>query len=213
MTHRSLAIFANGPSLNDAGIERLRGVEGLDLLAINTPHPSIPLNEHDYWLFCDSEIEIKHGDLIPQYEGTIISCLRLPTARHVMDFKTLHGMGFSRDIITGYYIGGSSAFVSLEFAMEKQYRRVFVFGLDMDPTNGNCFYGAHRSPHDGPTIRARRFEREAIFLKFAADQMTDEERASVVLCGAAKDWDFCNSFLRWPVEQAVSRALNSLAGE
>src|SRR5690348_7668889 len=89
----SLAIFANGPSLNEAGIERLRGVPGLDLLAINTP--LLPINDHHYWLFVDMDVATRHADLIPQYEGTIISCLPLPTARHVMSFKLLRGSGFS----------------------------------------------------------------------------------------------------------------------
>lgn len=209
---RSLAIFANGPSLNEAGIERLRGAPGLDLLAINTPHPSIPLNDYHYWLFVDMDVATRHADLVQQYEGTFISCLRLPTARHVMSFKLLRGSGFSRNICEGYYTGRSSTYVALQFAIEKQYKRIFVFGLDMNPVDGNCFFGPHADPHNAPAIRARRFEAEAIFLKFAAYDLTDAERSSIVLCGRAKDWDFCRYFERWPVEKAVSRILDSLSG-
>lgn len=210
MNPRSLVIQANGPSLNDVqGLELLKDAPGLDTLVVNTPHPA--LWPSTYWCFADHEITQRHKDLIPSYEGTIISCLRVPEAKHVLDFDQKRGIGWSRDWDFGLFIGRSTTYAALQFATIKGYRRIYVLGLDMQETDGRRFHN-YDEQHNPPEIRCKRFAGEAVFYDHMAYSLSEEERSRIVLCGRAS-WPFTTKFTRLSPETAVGHILSSLRGE
>jgi hypothetical protein len=207
---RSLVVVANGPSANDADLARLCGVAGIDLLAINTPHPAIPLNDYAYWLIVDSDVlNQRHPRLVALYQRTLITPCRCEK-QHVIDFKVLSGFGFSRDPLDGFFVGRSSSYVALQFAIGGGWGRVAFFGLDMQSDDPTWFYGSRSdNPFNLPHQRAAKFDREAAFWEDAiANHLTEEERGRVWLCGLA-DRPFTKYFRRLAPSKAVGELVHA----
>jgi len=186
---KTLVVIANGPSINEVELERLKDKPGIDTLSINRPDPRVwPTT---YWSFYDQSQLVRHEDLYNYYEGiTFLStAIKRDKARSIK-FKNFGKKQFSRDLTKGLCIGRTSCYAAMQLALWMDYDKIFFFGVDMHPDgiDGKLhFYGTN--PDVDPDIRKKRFNSEAEYFEFAADNMEYQER---------KKFHFCSSYLSWP---------------
>lgn len=198
-----LVIIGNGPSLGEAPIERLKGLQNVDMLSINKPDERVWPTSH--WAFFDRSQLRRHEELWNSYEGTLFNSTAIKEQRiHSMQFKNLGGTGFSRDMTKGLYIGRSSVYASMQIAKWMDYDHVYIFGCDMNPEglNGKLhFYGTN--PDVEPGLRSQRFEKEAVSYNYAAEHLSEDERMKYTFCTEYNPWEFVNSFNQMNHKAAV----------
>lgn len=200
---RILAIIGNGPSIAEVPLEKLKNLSHVDILSINSPDSRVWPTSH--WAFFDRSQLRRHESLWNSYNGILFNSTaikeQLPNS---MQFKNLSGVGFSRDMIKGLYIGRSSVFASMQIAMWMNYNHIYIFGCDMNPDglDGKLhFYGVN--PDVAPNLRGQRFEKEAKSYDFAADNLDDSERAKFTFCTEYNPWQFVDKFNRMNHKIAV----------
>lgn len=205
---RVLVIVGNGPSVNEAPLQKLLGCSGIDLMSINQPDPRVwptPL-----WAFCDPSQHKRHIDLWSNYDGTIINSSSIPQQRPgTVQVQSLNGPGFSRDLTRGFYIGRSTVYANLQTAHWMQYDHVYCFGVDMnkDGINGQLwFYGVNP---DAPIVQRKdRFKLEAEHYQHAAGELSDDERAKYTFCSTYNPWPFVSRFNQLDHRTAVQTILS-----
>ena len=206
--NRILVIIGNGPSITEVSLEKLVGVEHIDVMSINKPDPR--LWPTTYWVFCDSSQYARHEDLWKEYDGIIINSTAIRHNKpNSFQIKNIPGKGFSRDLTRGFHIGRSTVFASMQVAMWIGYQHVYVFGCDMDPDglNGQLhFYGTN--PDVNPDIRKIRFKNEAEYYDYAATVLTDEEKSKFTFCSDYNDWDFVDQFNKISHKDAISTIID-----
>jgi hypothetical protein len=189
-----LIIIGNGPSVNEIELQELKNRPNIDTLSINRPHEKIwPTT---YWAFFDGSQIRRHRSLWDSYGGIVLNSTSIkPQNSKSMQFKNIGGIGFSRDVSKGIYIGRSSVFAAMQIALWMNYDRVFILGCDMNPigVDGKLhFYGDN--PDVDPEVRAYRFKEEASHYDKAASILTPEERSKFFFCSDYNPWGFINEF-------------------
>lgn len=184
-----LIVIANGPSINETELGLLKNRPKIDTLSINKPdHRIWPTT---YWSFYDTSQLKRHEALFNDYEGILLNSASIKRHKQTSTiFKNIGGMKFSRDLTTGLCIGRTSCYAAIQLALWMNYKKIYFFGVDMDPDgiNGQLhFYGIN--PDVAPDARKTRFKFEAEYFDFAADNMSYQERQRFV---------FCSSYLKWP---------------
>lgn len=198
-----MAIIGNGPSIGEAPLERLKGIKNLDILSINKPDERLWPTSH--WAFFDRSQIRRHEVIWNSYEGMLFNSTAIKEQRtNSMQFKHLGGTGFSKDMTKGLYIGRSSVYASMQIALWMDYNQIYIFGCDMNPEglNGKLhFYGVN--PDVEPSLRGQRFEKEAASYVYAAEHLTDADRAKFTFCTEYNPWPFVKSFSEMSHKTAV----------
>lgn len=192
---RILVIVGNGPSISEIELGRIKDVDRIDIMSINMPDERVWPTK--FWTFFDRSQLRRHKDLWDSYSGILFNSTAIKEQKeHSMQFKNLSGVGFSRDVSKGVYIGRSSVYASMQIALWMNYDHIYILGVDMNPNgmNGKLhFYGVN--PDVEPNARAKRFEREAKSYEHAASKLSAIERSKFTFC--SKDinpWSFINQF-------------------
>lgn len=192
---RILNIIANGPSINEVNLEKLKTLD-VDTVSVN--HPDIRVWPTTYWSFFDSTQMRRHEKFWDSYEGIIFNSTAIKKQKEKsMQFKNKHGNGFSRDLKEGLYIGRSSVYALMQIALWMNYDHIYIWGCDMNPNglNGKLhFYG--ENPDARPEDRKKAFEREAQYYMEAANSLTDEERSRFKFCSDYNNWPFVNKYVK-----------------
>jgi len=201
-----LAIFAPGPSILEAEINRLSGISEVDTMTINKPDDRVWPS--DYWMFCDRTQYNRNKDVFHKFTRTIINTDSIKTKHpKQVRIKTLHGKGFSLDMTKGFHIGRSTTFSSMQVAAWMDYDKIFIFGLDMCRV-GKKLHSYGTNPDVPEKIREKRFKNEADFYDSASKIMKKELRDKYYICSSYNPWPFVNKFNRLDQKEAVDYILN-----
>lgn len=191
---RIMVILANGPSVNEIPIEKLGGINNIDIMCINKPNQKVWPTK--FWSFCDQSQYQRNTGVWEQYTGTVINAtaVRARHRRQVL-IKNLNGTGFSKDLTKGYYIGRSSTYAGMQIAMWMNYDKVFIFGCDMSAVNGKLhFYG--QNPDVKDDHRIERFKQEGESFLWAANNLNEAERERFVFCSNYNKFKFTDYFAK-----------------
>jgi hypothetical protein len=198
-----LVIVGNGPSISEAPLEKLKGHAKIDTLSINKPDARLWPTTH--WAFFDGSQMRRHEDLWSSYGGNIFNSTAIKKQKQKsMQFKHIHGKGFSRDASKGIHIGRSSVFASMQIGLWMGYEHIYIFGCDMNPEglDGKLhFYGDN--PDVQPSIRKNRFKDEAVHYDHAATILGPEERSLFTFCTEYNPWGFVKEFNQMSHKEAV----------
>lgn len=205
---RLLIMVACGPSIQEVNLPKLKNHPLIDFMSINKPDPR--LHPTRYWVFCDQSQYKRNQEAFEKYTGTVINAWSV-RARHKNQvlIRNKSGKGFSKDLHQGYYIGRSTTFANMQTAYWMNYDKVYIFGCDMCKPPGFDdlhFYG--RNQDVDPTIRVKRFAKEAEHYLIGAQHMTAEDRAKFVFCSAYNTWPFMKQFEQMDHREAVDKILN-----
>jgi hypothetical protein len=165
-----------------------------------------------YWTFFDISQLRRHEDIWNGYNGVIFNSTSIKRQKLTsLQLKNLGGQGFSKDLTKGIHIGRSSVYAAMQLAHWMEYDKVFIFGVDMNPEgiDGKLhFYGVN--PDVDPNKRKERFKNEAEFYEYAANILSDAEKAKYVFCSSANNWPFTNKYNKLRHEIAVQQILDLL---
>jgi hypothetical protein len=195
--NRTLVVLATGPSIREIeDLGRLKGAEGVDTLAINRGVPE--LEPTDFLLFQDAATYVRLKDYLPTCPSVIMSGFRaMPgDVPNAVFFTLRQGMGWSRDLEGGFFVGKSSTYAALQVAAWMNYRRVFVLGCDMGAAPDGSLWRYGTNPDIGREERLARFAVEARFFDFAATALTPEERSRFVFASSYNRFPFVDKFTR-----------------
>lgn len=194
-TGKYLAILGNGPSLADIDTTKLKNIESLYLCTINVPDERCWPTK--YWAFYDRSQYHRHKERYRSFSGTIFNSTGIKEQHdHSIKFKNMSGVGFSHDPSKGIYIGMSSVYATIQIALYMSFNKIFVLGCDMNANvdiGRTHFYGVN--PDVEPHERRKRFEKEANWYNYMAENVDIQTRNKIVFC--SKDiniWPFMNSF-------------------
>lgn len=204
---RILVIIANGPSINQVDIGKLRGLPRIDTMSINKPDPRIwPTT---YWAFCDPSQYNAHVDLWNDYTGTIINSTGVSQQKeNSLQIRNIGGPGFSRDIVKGFHIGRSTTYANMQTALWMGYDKIYIFGVDMCEVDGMLhFYGVN--PAVAPDMRKSRFQKESEFYAQAAEWLEDEARSKFVFCSSYNPWGFVDKYCKLDHKIAIDHIINN----
>lgn len=204
---RLLVMVACGPSILEADLPRLKNNPMVDIMSINKPDPR--LHPTKYWVFCDQSQYTRNREIFDSYPGTLINAWSV-RARHKNQIliRNRSGKGFSKNLDQGYYIGRSTTFANMQTAYWMNYDKVFIFGCDMcKPPNTDQlhFYGVNQDVE--PSIRAKRFAKEAEHYSIGAKQLNTIDRSKFVFCSAYNPWPFVREFEQMDHREAVDYIL------
>jgi hypothetical protein len=189
-----LVIVANGPSVTEAPLEKLRNISKIETMSINCPDER--LWPTTYWSFFDLSQKRRHKGFLDNYDGYVFNSASINSDKpKSMQFKNKTGQGWSRDPVKNIFIGRSSVYGSMQIAQWMQFVHVYIFGVDMNPDGigGKLhFYGTN--PDVEPSIRAQRFQAESQFYDNAAEVLTEVERAKFTFCSEYNPWPFVKKF-------------------
>jgi len=203
---RILIIVACGPSILEADLPSLNKHPLIDIMSINKPDPR--LHPTKFWVFCDQSQYLRNKDTFEGYSGTVINAWSV-RARHSNQIliRNKSGRGFSKNLLQGYYIGRSTTFANMQVAFWMDYDKVYIFGCDMSQSDGQLhFYG--RNPDVEPTIRVKRFQKEAEHYLAGAKQLTPQERLKFIFCSSYNKWPFLEFFPRLDHKEAPEKILS-----
>jgi len=200
-----LVMLAPGPSILEAEIEKLNGIQEIDIMTINKPDerawPS------DYWMFCDRTQYIRNKEFFHKYNKTIINTSSIKASHpKQIKIKNLPGKGFSVDMTKGFYIGRSTTFSAMQVAAWMEYDKIFIFGLDMCRV-GKKLHSYGKNPDVPEKIRERRFKKEAEFYDTASKIMNENLRNKYYICSSYNPWSFVKKFNRLDQKEAVEYIL------
>lgn len=204
---RILIMVACGPSVKETHLPQLKDHPLIDFMSINRPYG--PVFPTKYWVFCDQSQYTRNKELFDNYKGTLINAWSV-RARHSNQvlIRNKSGKGFSKDLLQGYYIGRSTTFANMQTAYWMNYDKIYIFGCDMCKPPGSeelHFYG--RNQDVDPTIRVKRFAKEAEFYSIGAKQLSPADRQKFVFCSAYNDWPFVKEFQSMDHREAVEPIL------
>lgn len=205
-----LIIVGNGPSINEVELQRLKNNNLIDTMSINKPDPR--LWPTTYWTFFDISQLRRNEDLWNGYNGVIFNSTSIKKQKLTsLQIKNLGGQGFSKDLTKGIHIGRSSVYAAMQLGLWMEYDKIFIFGCDMNPDgiDGKLhFYGVN--PDVDPNKRRERFKNEAEFYEYAANILSDADKAKFIFCSSVNNWPFINKFMRLRHEVAVQHILDLL---
>lgn len=204
---RVLVIIANGPSINQVELGKLRGLPGIDTLSINKPDMRIwPTT---YWAFCDPSQYTAHAQLWDSYNGIIINTTGISQQKESsLQIRHIGGPGFSTDLTKGFHIGRSTTYANMQTALWMGYDKIYIFGIDMCEVDGQLhFYGVN--PAVPPDKRKERFLKESQFYAQAAEWLDDQTRSKFVFCSSYNTWAFVDKFCRLDHKIAVDHIINN----
>jgi hypothetical protein len=202
---RILIIVGNGPSFLEAPLERLKGHDKIDIMSINKPDKRIWPTK--YWCFVDQNQAERHRELWNGYGGTLINAgsVRDRKAGQVV-VRNIAGVGFSKDLAAGFYIGRSSVYSAMQVAYWMDYAKVYIFGIDMSAVGGKL-YAWGTNPDCADKNRMERFAKEAESYMYAAKHLTDAERSRYVFCSTYNPHHFIQFFPKLDQKTAVDAIL------
>jgi hypothetical protein len=203
---RILVIVGNGPSHREAALERLKGNDKIDIMSINKPDQRVWPTR--WWCFVDQSQVDRHRDLWNDYKGTAINSGSVRDRKgNQAVVRNIAGVGFSKDMIAGFYIGRSSVYSAMQVAYYMDYAKVYIFGIDMCAVGGKLYpWGANPDVDD--KNRMARFDKEAESYAYAAKHLSDAERARYVFCSTYNPYPFMQSFARLDQKTAVDAILD-----
>lgn len=207
-----LVIIGNGPSVLEAKLERLTDHPRIHVMSINKPESRVWPSK--YWLFCDHTQFRRHQDLWQTYKGTIFNTTAIKQKRkNAIQIRNLGGQGFSKDLLTGFYLGRSSCYAAMQVALWMGYDHVFLFGIDMRSVriNGEIkthYYGVN--PDVQPKNREARFDHEAQHYEHAAEVLSEEDRKRFTFCSSYLKYKFADKFGRLDHRKAADKILRRL---
>jgi hypothetical protein len=212
-----LVILANGPSLAEIKTEKLCGQKSVDLFAINRPDKRVWPTK--YWGFYDTVIYHRHLEEWQWYGGTVItstSTLRYEknvayTPANVVLVRRLDGMGFSRDLVTGFHLGRSSTYAALQTALYMNYDQVYILGHDMGTRPDGRMWFNNQAMDCNVQDRATRFDHEATFFDYAATQLNLDTRDRIIFSSNYNVWAFRNRFNNVDQDHVVEEVLAAAA--
>lgn len=202
---RILVILACGPSVNEIPIEQLANNPKIDIMCINKPNNRVwPVR---YWAFCDQTQYSRNIHHWEGFTGTIINASSVRARhRHQVLIKNISGIGFSKDLVKGFYIGRSTTYANMQTALWMDYSKVYIFGCDMAAVKGEMHcYG--KNPDVSPENRLQRFKQEAESYEYATKVLTAEEREKFVFCSNYNTFSFIDSYQRLDHTIAVDTIL------
>jgi len=192
--NKTLIIIANGPSINEAQLDKLTDIPSIDTLSINKPFAKVwPTT---YWAFFDQSQLRRNEDIWNTYNGTIFNSTSIKRQKKdSIQFSNIRGHGWSYNPSKGIHIGRSSTYAVMQIALWMNYNHIYIFGCDMNPDglDGKLhYYGTN--PDVDPTIRAKRFTQEAEYYDNAARILKPEERARFTFASQYNQWPFVDQF-------------------
>lgn len=195
---RILVIVANGPSITEIDLPRLLEFgDVVDTMSINRPDYRIwPTTA---WALCDASVFQRYHGLWTAYDGLIVTSTGITATKpNSVRIKVLHSKSddcFSRDLLSGYYIGYSTVYASMQVALWLGYASVYIVGVDMCVVGGKLhFYGVNADVD--PDDRQRRFKVEASYYTKAAKLLSPSERVIFKFCSNYNIWSFVDDFVR-----------------
>jgi len=199
-----LVILGNGPSLREVDTHILAQYATIRLCTINMPDQRCWPTP--YWAFYDRSQFHRHKELYHTFTGTIFNStgIKEPNPNSIK-FKHIPGLGYSRDITRGVYVGMSSVFATLQIAMFMGFSKIYVVGCDMsesvDPGQTH-FYGVN--PDVLPEERVKRFKKEANWYDRMVEALSPEEKQKIVFCSkGVNKWPFTSHFTTMRPDEAV----------
>lgn len=204
---RALVIVANGPSIIEADLQKLKGLDLVDIMSINKPDSRLWPTTH--WLFCDSSQFRRHQGLWADYDGYIFNSTAINQQKNnSMQIKNIPKFGFSRDLIKGMHIGRSSVYAAMQVALWLGYSAVYIFGVDMCEVNGKLhFYGIN--PDVDQQRRKNKFGLEAEYYDYAAGVLPAEDRSKFYFCSEYNKWPFVLKYNNMSQRAGVTHILES----
>lgn len=200
---KTLAIIANGPSINEIDLTLLNG-NNIHTLSIN--HPDMRIWPTTYWAFFDTSQMRRHESIWNNYDGLIFNSASIKKQKtNSMQFKNLGVQGFSKDLSNGLYIGRSSVYASMQIALWMEYDHIYIFGCDMDSSGieGKLhFYGTN--PDTDPKDRAQRFAHEALHYNHAASILSQSDRNKFIFASSYNNWPFVDQFTKADHKVAIN---------
>lgn len=209
--NKVLVIVANGPSILEVELERLRGYEKIHTMSINKPDARVwPTT---YWAFFDVSQIRRHAHAWETYEGTIFNSTSIKKRKpNTVQIKNVGGQGFSKNLLQGFHIGRSSVFAAMQLGLWMDYDHIYIFGCDMAEVGGRLhFYG--QNPDVDPNIRKSRFEAEASYYDDAASRLSEEERARFTFCSSYNPFGFVKRYNRLDHKVAADAILKRIGAK
>lgn len=203
---RILVMIAAGPSVSEVDLSVLNDHPLIDVMCINQPY--MPLWPTKFWAFCDHTQYQRNAAIWDQYKGIVINShnVRARKTNQIL-IKNKPGQGFSLDLVTGYHIGRSSTYAAMQIANYMNFRRVYLFGVDMAEVNGILHYYG-QNPHVTNEIRKQRFQAEANHYWWAATHLPAETRERFIFCSSYNPWPFLEHFDKLDHKNAIQDILD-----
>lgn len=204
-----LAVFAPGPSILEAEIEKLIGIKRLDTMTINKPDNRFWPT--DYWMFCDRTQYDRNKDAFNSYRKIVINTTSIKASHpNQIRIKNLPNRGFSTDMVKGFHIGRSTTFSAMQVAAYMGYDKIFIFGCDMvrveiekDGTKRSLLHSYGQNKDVPEEVRLARFPKEAEFYDAASKIMSEDLRSRYYFCSEYNPWPFIKRFNRLNQKEAV----------
>lgn len=204
---RILVIIGCGPSRAEAGLERLAGTD-VDTMSINEPYE--PLWPTTSWMFCDNTKLRLLRDKWIQYSGLLINSTAIRERKEsTIAIDTLAGYGFSQDLARGMFMGRSTVFTGMQVAHWMGYDTVYIFGVDMCAPHGKLYEWGSNPDVDDKT-RIKRFESEAKFFEWAADNVDRKITSKYAFCSAYNPFPFVEKYRKLDHRIAVDEIFEKL---
>lgn len=201
---KSLVILGNGPSLNLIDTNLLSQIENLELCTINVPDGRCWPTK--YWAFYDISQFNMHRERYESFEGTIFNSTTIKGENpNSVKFKHLSGLGYSRDVVGGVYVGMSSVYATIQIAMYMNFDKIFIAGCDMNDKidkSKTHFYGVN--PRVKPDTRLERFKKEANWYDRMTDTLNESEKSKIIFCSKGiNTWRFMDHFYTLKPDEVV----------
>lgn len=204
-----LVMLANGPSLLEADVEKLKNNPKIDIMCINKPDMRVwPCT---YWAFSDQSQYNRNTSLFDTFPNMIINSTAVKARRpnNQIVIRGIGGHGFSRDLSRGFYIGRSTVYASMQTALWMGYSHVYIYGIDMCKVNINGQELLHHygvNPDVNPKVREERFKKEADNYDKLFNTLKETEKI-FTMCSSYNPWSFVNKYGRLDHKTAHEKIL------
>lgn len=199
---RILVIVGNGPSHAEAKLEKLKEVDNLDFMCINRPDDRVFPSK--FWMFCDNSQLRRHKKLWNSFNTGILinsSAVR-ERKKNTVRIRTMHGQGFSNNMHKGMFVGRSSVYAAMQVGLWMDYDHIYVFGCDMCAVGGKLYpWGSN--PDVSDNNRIKRFDTEATFYNWAANNAHEKFRKKFTFCTSYNKYKFVDIFGRLDHREAI----------
>ena len=203
---RTLVIVGNGPSHKEAPLTKLMSCDLVDIMSINKPDDRLWPTK--YWLFCDSSQYKRHQALWAGYGGTIINSVAIRNIKkNTVRVKTIHGKGFSTNLLKGMYVGRSSCYAALQVGIWMGYDHIYVFGVDMTSVGGKV-YAWGTNPDVSDSNRIKRFKYEAESYDWLVGNVSPDIKSKITFCSRYNPFPFVDKFEKLDHMDAVDTIIS-----
>jgi len=203
---RILVIIAAGPSIKEMDFTKLLHQPLIDFMCVNKPYP--PVWPSKFWSFCDISQYKRNQNYWENYTGIIINSPNV-TARkpNQIIIKTKAGKGFTKDITTGYHVGRSTTYASMQVANYMNYNKIYLFGVDMNPNTSDQLHWYGKNDDVSDEKRKQRFVEEANNYLWAGQNLPQEIREKYTFCSSYLNWPFTDYFKKTDHKIAIDEIL------